>query len=78
MTFLIYQRTTLMRCAGYDTGYISSVLVTLGTSLGHELSSSEAELVKEVRGRWKPVLIKTFGYCCLRLRLHERHPYSIL
>jgi len=30
---------------GYDTGYISSVLVTLGTSLGHELSHSEEELV---------------------------------
>lgn len=30
---------------GYDTGYISSVLVTIGTSLGHELSTSEQELV---------------------------------
>lgn len=30
---------------GYDTGYISSVLVTLGSALGHELSSSESELV---------------------------------
>ncbi|KAK5129255.1 hypothetical protein LTR08_003720 [Meristemomyces frigidus] len=30
---------------GYDTGYISSVLVTIGTSLGHSLSSSEQELV---------------------------------
>ncbi|CAK1360802.1 Myo-inositol transporter 1 [Cercospora beticola] len=30
---------------GYDTGYISSVLVSIGTSLGHELSSSEQELV---------------------------------
>ncbi|KAE8155924.1 general substrate transporter [Aspergillus tamarii] len=30
---------------GYDTGYISSVLVTIGTSLGHTLSSSEEELV---------------------------------
>ncbi|KIX10226.1 uncharacterized protein Z518_01307 [Rhinocladiella mackenziei CBS 650.93] len=30
---------------GYDTGYISSVLVTIGTSLGHKLSSSEQELV---------------------------------
>ncbi|KAL5402930.1 hypothetical protein PMIN06_010184 [Paraphaeosphaeria minitans] len=30
---------------GYDTGYISSVLVTIGTSFGHELSSSEQELV---------------------------------
>jgi len=30
---------------GYDTGYISSVLVTLGAGLGHKLSSSEEELV---------------------------------
>lgn len=30
---------------GYDTGYISSVLVTLGRALGHELSHSEEELV---------------------------------
>ncbi|KAF2176578.1 putative transporter [Zopfia rhizophila CBS 207.26] len=30
---------------GYDTGYISSVLVTINTSLGHVLSSSEQELV---------------------------------
>ncbi|USW58803.1 Putative major facilitator, sugar transporter, major facilitator superfamily [Septoria linicola] len=30
---------------GYDTGYISSVLVSIGDSLGHELSSSEQELV---------------------------------
>jgi len=30
---------------GYDTGYISSVLVTIGTSLGHVLSTSEQELV---------------------------------
>lgn len=30
---------------GYDTGYISSVLVTVGASLGHELSSSDEELV---------------------------------
>ncbi|KAF2113153.1 general substrate transporter [Lophiotrema nucula] len=30
---------------GYDTGYISSVLVTIGSSLGHELTSSEQELV---------------------------------
>ncbi|KAF2737841.1 general substrate transporter [Polyplosphaeria fusca] len=30
---------------GYDTGYISSVLVTIGTSLGKELSSSDQELV---------------------------------
>ena len=31
--------------SGYDTGYISSVLVTIGKSLGHELSSNEQELV---------------------------------
>jgi SP family myo-inositol transporter-like MFS transporter 13 len=31
--------------AGYDTGYISSVLVTIGESLGHKLTSSEQELV---------------------------------
>ncbi|KAF2827763.1 sugar transporter [Ophiobolus disseminans] len=30
---------------GYDTGYISSVLVTIGKSLGHELTSSDQELV---------------------------------
>ena len=30
---------------GYDTGYISSVLVTLGASLGHTLSSGEQEMV---------------------------------
>jgi len=30
---------------GYDTGYISSVLVTLGASLGHALNSGEQELV---------------------------------
>ncbi|KAF1993779.1 putative transporter [Amniculicola lignicola CBS 123094] len=30
---------------GYDTGYISSVLVTIGRSLGNPLSSSEQELV---------------------------------
>ena len=33
---------------GYDTGYISSVLVTIGTSLGHELSTSEQELVTSI------------------------------
>lgn len=37
------KRTNLRK--GYDTGYISSVLVTIGTSLGHALSSSEQELV---------------------------------
>lgn len=31
--------------AGYDTGYISSVLVSIGTSLGHVLDSSEQEMV---------------------------------
>ncbi|CAP93035.1 myo-inositol transporter [Penicillium rubens] len=30
---------------GYDTGYISAVLVTIGSSLGHVLSSSEQEMV---------------------------------
>jgi MFS family permease len=30
---------------GYDTGYISAVLVTIGTSLGHELTSNEQEMV---------------------------------
>lgn len=30
---------------GYDTGYISAVLVTIGSSLGHELSSNEQEMV---------------------------------
>lgn len=35
-----------MRCyLGYDTGYISAVLVTIGSSLGHVLSSSEQEMV---------------------------------
>ncbi|KAF4549261.1 Sugar (and other) transporter-like protein 42 [Elsinoe fawcettii] len=34
---------------GYDTGYISSVLVTIGTSLGgSELSSSQEELVTSI------------------------------
>lgn len=39
---------TISQCGflfGYDTGYISSVLVTIGTSLGHEPTSSESELV---------------------------------
>lgn len=31
--------------SGYDTGYISSVLVSIGDALGHDLSSSEQELV---------------------------------
>lgn len=30
---------------GYDTGYISAVLVTIGSALGHELSSNEQEMV---------------------------------
>ncbi|KAJ6090378.1 Major facilitator superfamily domain general substrate transporter [Penicillium sp. IBT 16267x] len=30
---------------GYDTGYISAVLVTLNTSLGHALSTGEQEMV---------------------------------
>lgn len=39
---------TISQCGllfGYDTGYISSVLVTIGTSLGHSLTHSEEELV---------------------------------
>lgn len=39
---------TISQCGllfGYDTGYISSVLVTIGTSLGHELTHNEEELV---------------------------------
>ncbi|GJN86907.1 myo-inositol transporter [Purpureocillium lilacinum] len=30
---------------GYDTGYISAVLVTIGADLGHKLSSKEQELI---------------------------------
>lgn len=33
---------------GYDTGYISAVLVTIGTDLGHTLSSNEKELITSV------------------------------
>jgi SP family myo-inositol transporter-like MFS transporter 13 len=33
---------------GYDTGYISSVLVTLGKDLGHTLSANEQELVTSI------------------------------
>ncbi|OAL35677.1 hypothetical protein AYO20_05058 [Fonsecaea nubica] len=33
---------------GYDTGYISSVLVTIGDDLGHNLSSSEQELITSI------------------------------
>ena len=33
---------------GYDTGYISSVLVTLGKDLGHTLSANEEELVTSI------------------------------
>ncbi|PSN65455.1 putative transporter [Corynespora cassiicola Philippines] len=33
---------------GYDTGYISSVLVTINDSLGHHLTSSEQELVTSI------------------------------
>lgn len=39
---------TISQCGflfGYDTGYISSVLVTINDALGHNLSSSEQELV---------------------------------
>lgn len=32
-------------CSGYDTGYISAVLVSINDSLGHVLSSSEQEMV---------------------------------
>ena len=37
--------TALRFKLGYDTGYISSVLVTIGDALGHPLSSSETEMV---------------------------------
>lgn len=33
---------------GYDTGYISSVLVTIGTDLGSTLSSSQQELITSI------------------------------
>jgi len=33
---------------GYDTGVISAVLVSLGNSLGHHLSSSEQELITSI------------------------------
>ncbi|KAI0973724.1 general substrate transporter [Xylaria arbuscula] len=33
---------------GYDTGYISAVLVSVGNDLGHTLSSSEKELVTSI------------------------------
>lgn len=33
---------------GYDTGYISAVLVTICSDLGHELSSKDKELVTSV------------------------------
>ncbi|KAJ3579576.1 hypothetical protein NPX13_g986 [Xylaria arbuscula] len=33
---------------GYDTGYISSVLVSIGDDLGHTLSSSEQELITAI------------------------------
>jgi len=42
--FLQTEPTTL----GYDTGYISSVLVTLGKDLGHTLSANEKELVTSI------------------------------
>jgi SP family myo-inositol transporter-like MFS transporter 13 len=38
-------RTSFNIEIGYDTGYISAVLVTIGSSLGHELSSNEQEMV---------------------------------
>ena len=42
--YVPYSQITLT-ATGYDTGYISSVLVTIGSSLGHELTSSDQELV---------------------------------
>ncbi|TKA57885.1 hypothetical protein B0A49_11196, partial [Cryomyces minteri] len=33
---------------GYDTGIISAVLVYIGASLGHELSSNEKELITSI------------------------------
>ena len=42
--FLLTEPTTL----GYDTGYISSVLITLGKDLGHTLSANEKELVTSI------------------------------
>ncbi len=33
---------------GYDTGYISAVLVTIGSDLGHELTPNDKELVTSV------------------------------
>ncbi|KAH7353860.1 myo-inositol transporter [Plectosphaerella cucumerina] len=33
---------------GYDTGVISAVLVSIGSDLGHEISSSEAELITSI------------------------------
>lgn len=34
-----------MPIIGYDTGYISAVLVIIGEDLGHRLSTSESELI---------------------------------
>lgn len=39
---------SLMDHKGYDTGVISAVLVSLKDDLGHELSSSEQELVTSI------------------------------
>lgn len=33
---------------GYDTGIITAVLVTIGSDLGHELISSEKELITSI------------------------------
>jgi hypothetical protein len=53
---------------GYDTGYISSVLVTIGTSLGHVLSTSEQELVTSLTSGGAlvgAVCLSSIGYCCV-------------
>lgn len=42
---MVSSHAPIDRLIGYDTGYISSVLVTIGTALGKELNSSEEELV---------------------------------
>ncbi|KJZ74268.1 hypothetical protein HIM_06274 [Hirsutella minnesotensis 3608] len=33
---------------GYDTGYISTMLITIGDDLGHVLSSKEQELITSI------------------------------
>lgn len=37
-----------LQMTGYDTGYISAVLVTIGDDLGHTLSSKEQELITSI------------------------------